>query len=295
MFVLLANILSGCYNSEQIDDNGLTPQREVQLTRDEAQACKKITDYSFNIFSLLLENYDETDFIGNDAFSPLGLWMITSQAIKFGNDDQILKFANRMLNTDDISDLDKLNLKLYEELPKVDDSVIMEQSNLLWTDWINLAIFYTDEHLDLLKKYYNSELFLRNMKEKSTVDEFNNWCEEKTHGRISDVVKDDKMRGDIVYANAIYFKGEWTQKLNVLENQNFTNIDGTISHVKMMEQYTDSYIFTLDKRRCAYLPMGNGAFGVYFVLPDGDETIQHCAKWIADGAGEDMINLKLNK
>ena len=47
-----------------------------------------------------------------------------------------------------------------------------------------------------------------------SVDQVNNWCNEKTHGKISKILDDFPANTVMVLLNAIYFKGLWKKEFN---------------------------------------------------------------------------------
>ena len=62
------------------------------------------------------------------------------------------------------------------------------------------------EFTEIAKKYCEPQEQL------ISLEQVNNWCSEKTHGKITKILDqlDDNVR--MILLNAVYFKGEWRNK-----------------------------------------------------------------------------------
>lgn len=283
-------------NNEDENINRLKPARDIVLTRMESDVCKNISDYSFKLFAKLAKVEDQTEVTQykNTALSPFGLWMMTSQLAKEGSEAFQKSFLHQMMDTDSYLDLDKFNLKLAKELPLADESIVFTSANSRWMH-TELSNLYPEDLKENLSEYYATEWYERDMYLKATVDEFNNWVYKKTNGKISHVVTKENMGAEIVYANAFYFQGAWTQRLTINDNEvsKFYNADGSISNVSMMIQETESYFSYIEDREFGFLPIGNGAYKMYVILPQKGESIEHCADWLANGAGISILGKEI--
>ncbi len=90
-----------------------------------------------------------------------------------------------------------------------------KQINLIVANslWCERTYPFLDTFLDLNLKYYRAELRLVDFmgKPEQTRGEINAWIEEKTHGKIRDLIQPNQITEltRLVLCNAIYFKGIW--------------------------------------------------------------------------------------
>lgn len=79
--------------------------------------------------------------------------------------------------------------------------------------WVQKGVPFLPEYLDLVRNYYDgnaSEVDFRNAAEEARKT-INAWVDEKTRGKIEELLKKDDMSGvlEMVITNAVYMKEEW--------------------------------------------------------------------------------------
>ncbi|XP_074279273.1 serpin-ZX-like [Silene latifolia] len=127
---------------------------------------------------------------------------------------------------------------------------------------------------DLYKAVSSQVDFLNHADE--VASEVNSWAEKQTSGLIKDLLPpgsvDNMTR--LIFANALYFKGEWDQKFDPSKTKenDFHLLDGTSVKVPYMTSYSDQFIRTFDGFKILSLPYKQGEdrrqFSMYFLLPD---------------------------
>ena len=90
------------------------------------------------------------------------------------------------------------------------------------------------EFLDISEKYCAPFQILESAKQ------VNNWCEEKTHGKITKIIEELNSSIAMILLNAVYFKGEWTNKFleNNTQKKAFYNKGTEVKEVDTMIQLT---------------------------------------------------------
>ena len=63
--------------------------------------------------------------------------------------------------------------------------------------------------IDRVKTFYNGEIFTRDFGNPETVDDINGWVEEKTDGKITELIQTIEPELVMFIVNALYFKGDW--------------------------------------------------------------------------------------
>ena len=100
----------------------------------------------------------------------------------------------------------------------------------------------------------------------------NNWCVEKTNGRIQNLIgstiPDDMM---MYLVNALYFKSQWQMDIKFDKKKtkldNFIKTDNQKKKVNMMEQTSFMNYYADEHLRCVEMDYGNRAFSMVAVLP----------------------------
>lgn len=107
----------------------------------------------------------------------------------------------------DATDLNKAFSEITSLLKVIDDRVTISMANALWTD---LDLKIREEYKSRVMAYYDAdvrELDLSKDLSKSTI---NRWVAMKTHGAMPPLFKEMPTNSRIILANAIQFKGSWS-------------------------------------------------------------------------------------
>ena len=133
----------------------------------------------------------------NLIISPLSIFQALSLCAN-GANGQTLKEMLDLLQSDSIDELNEINYKI---LSVIKDFSTIEIANAIMTVFTPLEDF---------RKI--SEKYFAPIEPLIDVDQVNDWCKNKTHGKIDKIL--DKLDPDvlIIILNAVYFKGEWKLK-----------------------------------------------------------------------------------
>ncbi|CAN8033137.1 unnamed protein product [Ixodes persulcatus] len=139
-----------------------------------------------------------------------------------------------------------------------------------------------DKRLKLLESYkrdlaetFSAEVrsvdFQNNLK--NLVSEINQWVTTKTNGKISDIVSEDSLHGEVmVLMNAIYFKGSWENAFDANRTAYFPFYNGGIEPVQvktMTRSSTMNYCALPElKSQAVQLPYSGDRYSMVSVLPD---------------------------
>ena len=169
----------------------------------------------------------------------------------------------------------------------------LETANSLW---INQDRFdgrgrFLTSFTDILKTNYRAET--REVQDSNSVEEFNRWADEKTHGKINQIADENQRCLPAVLMNAVYFKAAWAfpfQK-EITKPQAFHNADGTENQIPFMHQTSHFDYFEADGIRAVRMPYKNYSvedssgrirqnfsdadFSMYIILSDHDPDLQY--------------------
>lgn len=93
-----------------------------------------------------------------------------------------------------------------------------------------------------ITNYYKGEIYAAPL-DATTVNDINQWCDEKTDGMIKKVINEIPRDAVSILANALLFEGKWTVpfKAEHTKNSKFTTFSGKKINVKMMNGTVRTY------------------------------------------------------
>jgi serine protease inhibitor len=190
---------------------------------------------------------------------------------------------------------------LIGALKSVDQKVLMEVANSIWykKDFTVLPDF-----ISINQDYYDAEVSSL-VFDATAKNIINAWCNDKTHGRIPEILDAIPPDAIMYLINAIYFKGIWKFEFDKskTENEPFQLNSGSSLTVPMMKQITTVPYVADDKFMMVELPYGRGNFSMVVMLPKegyntddiiGSLSQENWDTWIS-GMSESNVDLTLPK
>nr|VDD56895.1 unnamed protein product [Brassica oleracea] len=113
------------------------------------------------------------------------------------------------------------------------------------------------------------------------IDEVNTWSEDHTSGLIKQILSKDSIedirQSTLILANAVYFKGAWSEKFDArfTKDNDFHLLDGTSVKVPFMTSHKDQYLRRYDGFQVVRLPYveDQRQFSMYIYLPDASDGL----------------------
>jgi len=204
----------------------------------------------------------------NYMFSPLSIKMALAMAA-VGADgetkDEILTTL-RIDNLEYFNEFSKQIIKEYSENEKVNLNI----ANSLWLnrDYYG-GVDFEDEYKKIISDYYDADS--EEVNNANAVEKINGWVDDKTKGKITELISDNDFLSYIV--NAIYFKGEWSSQFSegATRKAEFTDRNDIKTEIDFMNQtgyfdyYEDSQV------QMVKLPYKDGKTSMYIVIPSSRE------------------------
>ncbi len=232
--------------------------------QDVCDLAQSNNDFAFDIFKSLHKKHLE----GNLFISPFSISTALSMTLNGANGDTYDEMIKTLkYNGWNLDELNKAYKAYLDIVPFLDDEVKMSIANSIW---YRNGFEVLQEFIDVNKNNYNSEVYGRDFSKSKTKDEINAWVEDKTEGKIKDIL-DNIDGGAVMYLiNAIYFKGEWMYKFDKEKTYKtkFIKETGTNVEVDMMvsdEMYVPYY--KNDIFEMIDLPYGDSIFSMSILLP----------------------------
>jgi serpin B len=257
--ILSSFLFISCNKTTEPDNN---PSRELTIVE------KQIVNSS-NVFGLKLFQSVSEKEEGNIFISPLSFSFALGMTYN-GADGETKAAMKKTLGFPDLSDIEinQSYKTLMELFTTLDEKVAFNLANSIW---YREDFSVEPEFIEQNKKYFNAEVSAINFLSPIAKDLINKWCEEKTNGRIKDVIDKIPENAVMYLINAIYFKGVWQSQFDkkYTKEQDFFISDGKSYKVKMMMKSDSNFrYFSHEKFQAIDLPYSKGDYAMTIFLPN---------------------------
>ncbi len=259
---LLTLLLTRCIHQQ----NPVAPEAR-ELTALEKSLVASDNKFGLKLFNEInrQEDADKNIFISPLSVSmALGMTLNGAAGETQAAMEQTLEFTG--MTTDDINQTYR---SLIDLLTNLDRKVTFEIGNSIW---YREGMAFEQTFIDVNKQFFDAVVRAVNFNDaEAAAALMNAWVKDKTHGKISEIVKPDAIDWNTVMflINAIYFKGTWTfefKKENTRDDQ-FTKLDGSPIPCKMMNMTGTLSYFENDLFQAVDLPYGDKLFSMTIFLP----------------------------
>ena len=192
------------------------------------------------------------------------------------------------------------NRFIYDRLNDPDGTCEICTANALW---VQDGFPFEGDYIGVITEGYGGEAtvvdFARSVETREAI---NAWVENRTKGRIQDLLPQDMIHGDVkfVLTNAVYFKGDWVNEFNPAQTREapFYLIDGGSVTAEMMyiKDTSFNYTETADVQ-VVELPYKGGRYSMVIVLPkennlnevEKDVTVENYFRWLSAMNEEELV------
>ncbi len=282
---LFVIVLASCSSS---NPNGPVYHEPRQLTSGEQNLVAANNSFGFNLFSdVSAEEGDK-----NVVISPLSISMALGMTVNGANGetrDAMLKAMQLYgLSMDDVNQSYRT---LIDLLIHLDPNVKFQLANSIW---YRNDLKFEQTFFDLCKQYFDAEVtglnFNESEKSKATI---NNWVNEKTKGKIKEIVDQINDNSMMFLINAIYFKGAWHSKFDPKDTYKgtFTKLNGEKQDCDMMKQESQFKYYSNEYFQIVDMPYSFGDWSMTIFLPQFGRSFNECVsaftkdnyeQWIAN-------------
>lgn len=275
-FIVLAFVTLSCNKDNRVaepDDTipveNLIPRKDIELTRSQAEYVKTGgNEFALNLFKEVAG--DE-----NMVISPLSVMFALGMADNGASGNTKAEIEKVLgYGEESVEGLNSFCKTMMESAQEIDPSTTIEFANAAV---INSSIGkLKEEYKSTIETNYSAEVCNMEFGKDPVKDLINSWCEQKTHGMIPELLKEEPTPLDFAHLlNAVYFKGIWSSqfKKENSRKEDFHGIDRKKHKVNMMHQEAVFDLGFLPNTCTALkLPYGNQAFNMVFILPDDEST-----------------------
>jgi len=265
--VVAALIATACGTQESITSPVLTA-----LPRPLTSAEEKLiaADNRFAVTLLRAVSEDTRDRLPNLFVSPLSVALALGMTYN-GAAGATEEAMRRTLELEGMSlpEVNEASRSLIALLRGLDPGVRFLIGNSIW---YREGFAVEQSFLDANRTYFDAEVTALDFASPAAPQRINDWVTRRTEGLITEIVESPLPDYAVMYLiNAIYFKGDWTQRFDRsrTEPAPFHLADGTTVRVPMMrsaaaltvQAYQDAGVEMVE------LPYGGQAFSMIVVMP----------------------------
>jgi len=254
---------------------GITIQ--PQLTMSETQSptstkeiVKANNAFGFDLFTQLWQqNQGENIFISPPSLS-FALSMLYN-----GATGETAKEMAEVLHTQELSlaTVNSQNQTLREILTNADPKVQLAIANSLW---LREGFSFEQEFLANNQKFYNAEIRELDFSSKQAVATINNWVDENTSGKITEIIDSIDPQDILFLINAVYFKGNWQYQFDPKNTvaKPFYLTDGTETTAELMSMIKEFPYIENEDFQAISLPYGETEnLNMYIFLPREESNL----------------------
>lgn len=135
--------------------------------------------------------------------------------------------------------------------------------------WHEKDILLYEEYKENLANVFDASVNeVESLSDEAVIHAINEWCSDKTNGKIENFLEEGQDDGDVKLINALYFGGEWTKEFDKPVSIIFNHVTGAaskpeaVSETRILE-YAENESFKLVE-----VPYDNGAFVMDFILQE---------------------------
>lgn len=167
-----------------------------------------------------------------------------------------------------LDQVNEANKQLITALETADPDVQLAIANALWArKGVNFRAPFINANTD---NYDATMTALDFRDEAGCLEVINNWCSEKTRGKITKILNKIDPNAILYLMNAIYFFGPWQEPFEEMmtDEETFTCGDGTTKQHPLMWNNSEFPYFEGAGFQAVSLPYGNGRLSMKVFLPD---------------------------
>ena len=213
-----------------------------------------ISSFNCSFQSKLFNRMNKEKKGENLIISPLSIF----QALSLASNGAKGETQSEMLELLETDSIDKLNELNYQIISIINDYKTIDIANAVMTRFSPLKNFS-----DIAEQY------LAPVEPLQSLEQVNNWCSNKTHGKIKSILNYLGPQTLMIILNAVYFKGEWVYQFEeeLTTKLPFYNLGETETKVETMTQFENFEYYEDKKVQAIKLPFVEDYMSALIILP----------------------------
>jgi serine protease inhibitor len=272
IFVLVATLaaLPACESLTAPRPGAPQIQLPRALTADERSLISAGNTFAFDLLRQVpLEHPDSPNVFLSPLSASMALGMAMNGAVgeTWSQMSDALGFAGL-----DEPAINRAYHDLIHLLRGLDPKVEFGLANSVWAR--QGETFYQD-FLDRTRTFFDAHVESLDFEDPASLGIMNGWVEDRTNGRIEELIDEIDPDAIMYLINAVYFNGDWVYEFDeeATRSRKFTRGDGSRVDADMMGMEADLRYFFDNHAQVVELPYGGRAFTAIAALPGEGRTI----------------------
>ena len=279
-----------CSKDSSETDNGFEP---IELSEVRKSYVAGGNDFAWNLLKEINEEKEQSMDAssgeeGDFVISPLSVQMLLGLLAESAADESAARKIRETIGfkNGSVDDVRAYCITMMDKLPGMDKKTKVDLANIVLGN-SSFGKFEPGFEANAKKNYKALMSTMSFSDKKGVVNFVNNWASEKTSGMIKQAIEEDDFSEvtSFILGNALYFKGEWTNKFDKgkTASETFTREDGTTRKVDMMKQTENYTVHESDNMIKMGMPYGNSAYYMTIYLPVEGEKVSDILALLASG------------
>lgn len=263
--LILAAMLTGLYACQKDKTKPELPPTEIKLSLKAQQLIVNSNGFGVELFTRTAQAENE-----NVMLSPLSASVALTMLLN-GSDGETFNQIRDMLGYPPdftIAEINEAYNSLVTQLLAADSKVQLNIAN---------AIFYRQDFvvknpfLETMNNSFDAEIQSLDFSLPAALNTINKWASDNTNGKIPEVLDEISMDMVMFLMNALYFKGDWTNKFDKSKTTNkpFQLDDGSAIEVStMIHDELGAISYSNENFTALELPYGRRNFSMIIMLPE---------------------------
>jgi serpin B len=283
ILILALGMLTSCEKMDAVDKE----PKKIVLNKKAAEIIQADQQFAFELFEKVHALSEEDNLMISPLSVSYALGMTLNGAVGATRDAfrEVLHFEGL---TD--QEVNESYQDLMSQLVTLDEDVEFSIANSIWH---KLGYDVLEAFIATNREFFDAAVEELDFSDPGAVDIINGWIEEKTNGKIKDMLDYIPDYAVMYLINAIYFNATWKYQFEPEETfEDGFKLEGGGTHrcdfmqVEGGFSYTSQNLFT-----AVELPYGDSAFSMVVLLPDSGASLaelveelnaEHWNSWFAD-------------
>jgi serine protease inhibitor len=265
----------------------LSPRTNVPSQPLTETSNSAATRFAFKLFHEIQQNSK----LPNTFFSPVSVMLCLALIYEGASGETREAIANVLESTDrDANELPSTVATLRASCLSDNPEVTLESANSLWLS-PNASVHA--EYIAKAIQDYQAEIRSLELNPHDAVAAINAWVNDKTHGKIKEIVQSLGPLTALIALNTVYFKGAWRSPFpaGATCHDSFHGSDGRELRVPFMWQGGSLPYCETDDFQAVLIPYKSSRFGMYVFLPSQNSTLKEFMRHLDSGAWDGYATL----
>jgi serpin B len=262
-------LFTGCGTT----DPGEEKPAVIELNKKSLEIIEADQQFAFELFQQVTSLSDQE----NIMISPLSVSYALGMTFN-GADSTTLDAFVDVLHFGELTEqeVNESYQDLMGQLVTLDDRIKLTIANSIWhVDWAVVM----EDFIQKNREYFDARIAALDFSDPASVDTINQWIEEKTNGKIKDMLDFIPVDAYMYLVNAIYFKATWKYEFDTGDTYSgtFYKEDDSQATADFMTMETELNFAVTKDFKAVELPYGDGEFSMVAMLPAEGGSVEELA------------------